>query len=546
MGALVTEKDVLSARAITEAEWARLRNESMAEGVLSAGSIEATLEAVLLKYQQRLLATTAQFRVTIVEKSRRTGATWGVAADAVLTAASARSAGGMDALYIGYNLDMAREFIDCCAMWARAFDEALVEGGVADFLFDDGPDKSISAFRIRFASGFEIIALASRPRSLRGRQGFVIIDEAAFHDDLKELMKAALALLIWGGRVLVISTHNGEGNYYNELVKEARSGGRGYGFVRFDFDDALKDGLYQRVCLRTGEEWSVEKEAAWRAGIIREYGDAADEELFCIPSEGGGAWLPGPLVEARARQGVPVLRLARAHEFTHWPAHLREADIEAWCERELLPLLKRLDPALLHFMGADYGRVKDLTVLWPLAQLRTLKRVTPFVVEMRRIPFDQQRQVQDYILARLPRYAASKHDATGLGFALAEAAGQKFGALRAEAVKLSVEWYREQAQPLKTAFEDDMIEIPADAEIASDLRLVQVKGGVPYVPALKSGQQKDRHGDAAVALMLAYAATRAQIMAYGYESVGTLREGWRGEDQDAFEDDFRGFERGLP
>ena len=121
---------------------------------------------------------------------------------------------------------------------------------------------------MKFASGFEIVALASRPRSLRGRQGFVIIDEAAFHDDLKELMKAALALLIWGGKVLVISTHNGEDNYYNTLVKEARSGDKGYGYVRFDFDDALKDGLYQRVCLRTGETWSIEAEAAWRAGMV--------------------------------------------------------------------------------------------------------------------------------------------------------------------------------------------------------------------------------------------------------------------------------------
>ncbi len=545
MGKLVTEKDVLSARAITADEWARMRRESIETGVESAGSIAATLSAILLPYQQRLLSTTAAYRVTVVEKSRRTGATWGVAADAVLTAASRRDAGGMDALYIGYNLDMAREFIDCCAMWARAFDEAIVEGGVQDFMFDDGAEKAISAFRIRFASGFEIVALASRPRSLRGRQGFVIIDEAAFHDDLKELMKAALALLIWGGRVLVISTHNTEGNYYNELVKQARSGERGYGFVHFDFDDALKDGLYQRICLRTGEEWSVEKEAAWRAGIIREYGDAADEELFCIPSEGGGAWLPGPLIEARSRQGVPVLRLARPHEFTHWPAQLREADVDQWCERELLPLLKRLDPALMHFLGADYGRVKDLTVLWPLAQMRTLRRVTPFVVEMKRIPFDQQRQVQKYILARLPRYAASKHDATGLGFALAEAAGQDFGATRAEAVKLSVEWYRENAQPLKTAFEDDMIEIPADAEIASDLRLVQVKGGVPFVPALKSGQSRDRHGDAAVALMLAYAASRAQILSYGYESVSSLRTSDRGEDRDA-DDDMRFSERSLP
>ncbi|MGO4872756.1 MAG: terminase large subunit domain-containing protein [Roseiarcus sp.] len=530
MSALPIAAEIASARAITQQEWAALRRESLVAGPGLDGS--ASLETILLRYQQKLLATVAAFRVTVVEKSRRTGATWAIGAQAVLTSASARAEGGMDSLYIGYNLDMAREFIDCAAMWAKAFDEALVEGGVSEFLFDDGADKAISAFRVRFASGFEIVALASRPRSLRGRQGFVVIDEAAFHDDLKELMKAALALLIWGGRVLVISTHNGEDNYYNALVKEARSGTKGYGFVRFDFDDALKDGLYQRVCLRTGETWSVEGEAAWRAGIIREYGDAADEELFCIPSEGSGAWLTGPLIEARARPGIPVLRLTRPAEFTHWAAHLREADVEAWCERELLPVLKTLDPFLWHYLGADYGRVSDLSVLWPLAIARTLRRITPFVVEMRRIPFDQQRQVQKYVMARLPRFGASKHDATGLGMSLAENAQQDFGELRCEAVKLTVEWYRENAQPLKTAFEDDAIDIPADADVASDLRLVQVKGGVPFMPAVKSGQSKDRHGDAAVALMLAYAATRAAILAYDYDSPHTAREERRDEDED--------------
>ncbi len=529
MGALVTEKDIVAARAITEAEWAELRRQSIATGI-DAG---ATLDAILLPYQQRLAQSTASHRVTVVEKSRRTGATWGVGAIAVLTTASARDAGGMDSLYIGYNLDMAREFIDCCAMWARAFDEAIVEGGIAEFLFDDGADKAISAFRVRFASGFEIVALASRPRSLRGRQGFVIIDEAAFHDDLKELMKAALALLIWGGRVLVISTHNGTDNYYNELVKEARSGSKGYGYVRFDFDEALKDGLYKRVCLRTGEEWSVENEAAWRAGIIREYGDAADEELFCIPSEGTGSWLSAALIESRARPNIPVLRLTRPREFTFWPDLLRRADIADWCERELLPHLRKLDPLLMHFMGGDYGRVSDLTVLWPLAITRTLRRTTPFVVEMRAIPFDCQKQVQSYIFQRLPRFGTFKGDATGLGFSLAEAAQQELGELRAEAVMLNVPWYRENSEGVKTAFEDDMIEIPADAEIASDLRLVQIKGGVPFMPAVKSGVAKDRHGDAAVALMLAWAATRAPIMEYSYESVATLRDREGAPDEDS-------------
>lgn len=532
MSALPSPEDVKSARLITEAEWKKFRLDRQK---LSAADIESVggVNGVLLDYQKKLLATTAAHRVTVCEKSRRTGATWAVAADAVLTAASEKAARGMDVFYIGYNLEMAREFIDTCGEWATIFQHGAAE--VDEYLFEEEPGKAVKAFRIRFASGFQIIALPSRPRSLRGMQGYVIIDEAAFHDDLKELMKAALALLIWGGRVLVISTHNGVGNYFNTLVTQAR-GGNGYGLVRFDFDDALHDGLYRRVCMRSGDEWSLDAEAAWRKGVIGDYGEAADEELYCIPSEGDGVWLPAPLIEARARKGIPVLRLERPNEFTHWRADLREADVRDWCERELLPLLRELDPALPHFLGGDYGRISDLTVLWPLAISRTMRRLTPFVVEMRNIPFDQQRQVLKYICDRLPRFSASKHDATGLGMSTAEFAVQTYGELRTEAVMLNIPWYRENAQPLKTAFEDDMIEVPFDLDIHSDLRLLVVKNGVPQVPALKSGVMKNRHGDAAVALMLAYAATRALVALYDYESARTLRESTRGEDTADAED----------
>ncbi len=348
-----------------------------------------------------------------------------------------------------------------------------------------------------------------------------------------------MALLMWGGKVLIISTHFGEENAFNRLVKDIRGGRKPYALMRVDLDDALREGLYQRIALVTGKDASVEAEAKWRADLIAAYGEAADEELFCVPSEGGGAFLPAPLVEARMVE-APVVRLARNADFTYWPQHLREADIEDFCERELLPLLKKLDPHLCHALGADYGRVSDLTVLWPLATTRTMRRTTPFVVEMHKIPFDQQRQVQDYVMSRLPRFTASKHDGTGLGFALAEAAAQKFGALRSEIVKLSIEWYRENGQPLKTAFEDGAIDIPRDAELASDMRAVVLKQGVPSVPALKNGVHKNRHGDGFVALLLAYAASRASPLAYEYQSIDSLRREGRHAD-----DDYRLAPRGL-
>ena len=184
----------------------------------------AEAPAVLMGYQQRWVADKSPLKV--IEKSRRTGLTWGEAADDVLTAASNRSAGGQNVYYIAYNQDMTIEYIQACAMWARAFNHAAseIEEG---FWEDDDADKNIKTFTIRFpASGFRIVALTSRPSNLRGRQGTIVIDEAAFHDQLDELLKAALAMLIWGGRVRVISTHNGVENPFNELVEDIRAGKR--------------------------------------------------------------------------------------------------------------------------------------------------------------------------------------------------------------------------------------------------------------------------------------------------------------------------------
>jgi len=495
---------------VSEAEWAELRRQAV-HGLPEALK-GAELPNVLLPYQQALLATTSAGQVTVCEKSRRTGMTWAAAADAVLTAASARRAGGMDALYLGYNLDMAREFIDTCAMWASSLIPAA--SAVEEFLFsdqsDDGDSRYIQAFRIRFASGFEIIALTSRPRSLRGRQGYVIIDEAAFHDELQELLKAAMALLIWGGRVLVISTHNGAENPFNELLQDVRAGKRPYGIVRVTFDEALHQGLYQRICLVTGRTWSADGEAEWRSQIYGHYGDDADEELRCIPRASGGKFLPRALVEARMVPDTPVLRWVKDDAFVDESEHVRAADCRDWLAAELRPLLNRLTAYTRTFLGVDFGRTGDLTVFWPIVLEENTTRRTPFVVELRNVPFLQQEQILRYLVDRLPRFSAGKLDARGNGQFLAERARQLYGASVIDEVQLSEPWYRENMPPMKAAFEDGTITLPEDADILDDFRSLEVVRGVARIPekARTKGKHGQRHGDAAVAAALAYAASR--------------------------------------
>ncbi|MGH7814522.1 MAG: hypothetical protein ACREQI_11055 [Candidatus Binataceae bacterium] len=468
--------------------------------------------AILLPYQRRWIADRAQ--VKVCEKSRRVGITWTEAAGRALAAAT-RGNGGMDAWYIGYNRDMALEFIETAAQWARRFDRAaraIEEVAIAD------ESAAIRAWRIRFASGHKIVALSSRPSNLRGKDGCAVIDEAAFHDDLPGLLKAALAFTMWGGLVRVISTHNGADNPFNELVNDIRAGRRPYSLHRVDFNEALQDGLYRKICARRGEPWSAEAERAWREEIIAFYGDNAGEELFCAPRAAGGAFLSSAIIEARMRPGIPVLRWAAPAEFTARPEEERRAQTQAWCEDYLAPALGALDPALASCFGEDFGRSGDLTVIWPLQIAANLTRRTPFVVELRNVPFRNQEQILFYIADRLPRLIAGAMDARGNGQYLAETAAQRYGSIIAQ-VMLSESWYRDNMPRYKAAFEDGAIELPRDADILADHRAIAIERGVAKVGERRAGADgAGRHGDSAIAGALAWFASRAEASEVAYRA----------------------------
>lgn len=531
---------------LSKAEWEIQRRE--ATEAMPKLVDEVGLPKVLLPYQAtgvRLLDSVSTTAVLVVEKSRRIGLTWALAAYAVLRAGREKSAGGMDAMYISYSQEMTREFVDACAMWARAF--AMVSAETEDFLFPDGDaegDRAIQAFRIRFASGFEIIALSSAPRSLRGKQGVVIIDEAAFVESLPELLKAALAFLMWGGQVVVCSTHNGAENPFNELVQDVLGGRKPYAHLRIDLDDALRDGLYQRICLVSGREWSPEGEAEWRQKLIASYAEGADEELFCIPSMGSGAWLPAPLIEARMTAAAPVLRLELPPEFLQLPKVKRLSLLSPFME-ELEAALAALDLSPRFAFGFDFGRVADLTVGVLLAIEHNLHRREALSFELRGVPGHEQKAIVRTVLEHVrARLLGAAFDATGMGWTVAEDMGRIFGLREGEegaglvmAIKFSEDWYRQHMPPLKTAFEDDMIALAPDEHHLSDLRVAKMIRGVPRVPPTREGEKgKTRHGDYAIGLALAHFASRQRWSEFGYTPVGQPADRRPGELQDLPDD----------
>lgn len=477
---------------------------------------------VLLPYQKKWLEDTAQ--VKVVEKSRRIGLTWAQALDDVLKAATSGRE-GMDVLYISFNQDMTREYIDTCAEWARKLQ--IVTGKVNEDIFRDGDEREIKAFRIDFASGHKILALSNRPSNLRGKQGRVIIDEAAFVEDLPELLKAALALLMWGGQVIVISTHNGADNPFNELVQDVRAGRLPYSIHRITLDDALEEGLYRRICRVTKKEWTPEVEKAWRADLIKTYGDGADEELFCIPRQSSGAYLTTAMIEA-CMETVPVLTwMPPAEDFVDWPLPVAETYTRGWIADRLEPLLAALPKDRAHFCGVDFGRSGDLSVFWPATEEKDLRLAPPFVLELRNCPHRTQQQILFAVLDALPRFSGVSLDARGNGSALAESVRQQYGPELVREVMISESWYRETMPLLKAGIEDKTLIIPKDSDILSDFRSLRVVKGVARVPEQRTRDKTGgRHGDSAVACAMMLDARKELGNAEPWEYVGVPLTGF--------------------
>lgn len=494
-------------------------------------------EGVLMKHQQQWGRMCQEHDLCIAEKGRRTGITFSTALNDTITAASSKAAGGDNVYYVGDTKDKGLEFIGYCAHMAKVMSTAMAENwhGIEVFLFEDqqpdGSTKHITSYRIRFASGFETVALSSNPASIRGLQGIVNIDEAAFHRSVQAVIDAATALIIWGGKIRIISTHNGAKNPFNQLIRDTRAGLYAFKILRVTFDDAVKNGLYERVCMMKGWTPSAKGKREWYERVRKAYGAnkaAMREELDAIPREGSGVAIPGVLIEACMNEVRPILRLALGDEFPLKGLAYRESWAAAWIRQHLNPVIDALDKDRDHYFGFDYSRYCDFAVFAPMTIEQFLTRRVPFLLEMHNVPTRQQEQILWHILDRLPRFRGGAMDATGNGQTLAEYTADKFGRPRIQEVTLNDAWYRDNMGPFVDAFEDQVMDLPKDADVMNDVRALERIDGIVKLPKIRIEDTKDiglmRHGDAAIALTLGHFATRtAEGGPVEYQSVSHRR-----------------------
>ncbi|HDS1612395.1 TPA: hypothetical protein QEL42_004306 [Stenotrophomonas maltophilia] len=502
----------------------------------SVRSISANFDpskaGVLMAHQSEWIRMQEGLDIAVCEKGRRTGITFAQALSDTITAASAKDAGGDNVWYMADTKEKGLEFIGYVAKFAPIIAQgqaSRIEQHIFQDQQPDGTSRQIQAFRVRFASGFRITALSSRPENIHGLQGVVDLDEAALHKDVAKVLESATALLIWGGRIRVWSTHRGKKNPFNQLVQDVQAGryGKKAGVIRISFDDAVSNGLYERVCAMCGKVATAEGKKEWYTAIRSAYGPrkaAMREELDVIPRDGDGSAIPSVWIDRAMPEVRPVLRLVFDDDFPKRSEKEREIWCSVWIATTLLPVLRA---AVAGFsgrwaIGMDFARHRHFSVIKPAKVGQDLRRDVPFLIEMANAPTRQQEQILWALLDALKEGFSGRWsfagDATGPGQTLMEYTGDRYGRAELDAdtgryiggpiheVTLSRPWYGEWMPKYIALFEDGFLSLPRDASLEDDHRAVEYVDGIPMVPRLERKDLQDpelvRHGDGAIAGVL--------------------------------------------
>lgn len=465
---------------------------------------------IFLPYQKEWLEDRSDLK--IIEKNRRCGISWTDSADSVLDAAPAQA--WTNTYYMSFNKDNCRQYIEDAGEWAKKLGFAASEIIESEEPLLDDEDKSITTYRITFASGAEIMGLPGVSRSLRSKQGNVVIDEAAFFDDLESVLQAAKALVMWGGRIRVISTHNGDDNPFNILIENIRSGKeKEWSLHRITFREAMAQGLYKRICLKQGRKWTPEADKEFMDKMYRIYGDNPDEELDVIPRASGDRYFGRGLLDHATADAdsYDMRRLECSDSFLHKSESFKNREVEKFFNQEVRPVLGALEGQV--FGGNDFGRSGDLTTYWFAEEVSKTQLAVRLIVEIKNAPFEQQQLFNDYVtdwLSERKKFGGLAIDSRGNGQQIGEHAMLRHPGASIQVMETNA-WYAKYGIDLHGLMESGDFTVPDDETIKADFALVVLKNGIPTIPAVRTSDRDSkgkRHGDGASAAMLCVCAWR--------------------------------------
>jgi phage FluMu gp28-like protein len=129
-------------------------------------------------------------------------------------------------------------------------------------------------------------------------------------------------------------------------------------------------------------------------------------------------------------------------------------------------------------------------------------------VELRRIPFDCQALIRDFILDNVPLFHHAKFDARGNGQSHAEGALQRYGAARVECVMAHPAVVRREHAAVQGGARGEDAHLPAGEDVIADHRRGVLDKGKPKIDdgRDKGSDGEWRHGDYLVACLMSDAA----------------------------------------
>ena len=420
----------------------------------------------------------------IWEKSRRVGATYAEANDVVYPRMADRVQ--WDYWFSSADESAAWEFADYCRFWQE------VAGKVAaavqpEEIEDSKTGRTATAFVVRFPNGSKVTAMTSNPRRFRSKGGDVGLDEFAYHDDPALMYEAAEPSTMWGGRLRILSTHNGEDSEFNRFVKMGKRTAAGqakdddipFSVHRISLPDAVAGGLVERINETRGTRWTREAFLLDRRRSCRSL-DHWNQEYLAIPAVDSVAWLPYDLLEACSSAAA--------------------GDPKSTGEGQV-------------YIGMDVGESEDRTVIWTLERVGDVlwtREVLVLLAEPLRVK-------EEALVARLknPRCVRACVDATGVGAQIAQAA-ERLG--KGEAVKFTLPVKDQIASPLRGLFEDRRIRIPDFSEVREDLHSVRMEKTAAGHPRFDAARSAAGHADRFWALALALHAAASPAVG-GFEVV---------------------------
>ena len=345
---------------------------------------------------------------------------------------------------------------------------SIVRSFEADYRTDGATYR---ALEVEFPNGSRITALPANPDTARGFSANVFLDEFAFHQDSRKIWGALFPVISAGHKLRVVSTPNGKGNKFYDLMT-----GKDSAWYRqtTDIYQAVDDGLPRDIdLLREGigddDLWAQEYELKW-----------LDE---------ASAWLSFDLIS-----GCEDDSAGRPDLYTGGPC----------------------------YAGVDIAARNDLFVIW-VDELVGDVAWAREIISRRRISFAEQ----DALLADVfRRYHILRccMDQTGMGEKPVEDAQRLYGSSRVEGVLFTGPNKLAMATLGKQAFEDRKSRIPmGDNALRGDLHKLKKITGPTGTPRFVADADSNGHADRAWAKFLAANAAAGTSVEYAYHPVKQQR-----------------------